>query len=108
MDYALRQKYVEDYKLVEAESRGLSQAEQNYGMAGLELARRGGGLATQNYKSYLLRLPSFKIIIDHQPFKPILNSKTLDEIENPREQNMKECNNCIFIILFTFSLLSLI
>ena len=38
----------------------------------------------------MLALPSFEIITDHQQLVSILNSKTLDEIENPRQQNMKE------------------
>ena len=88
MGYALMQQHGEDYKLVEAESRWLSQAEQNYGMTSLELA--GVYWALQKCKLYLLGLPSFEIITDHQPLVSILNSKTLDEIENPRQQNMKE------------------
>ena len=88
MGYALMQKHGDNYKLVEAESRWLSSAEQNYGMTSLEL----GWVywATQKCKLYLLGLPSFEIITDHQPLVSILNSKTLDEIENPRQQNMKE------------------
>ena len=88
MGYALMQLHGKDYKLVEAESRWLSQAEQNYGMTSLELA--GVYWALQKCKLYLLGLPSFEIITDHQPLVSILNSKTLDEIENPRQQNMKE------------------
>merc|ERR1712020_331845 len=88
MGYALMQLHGKDYKLVEAESRWLSQAEQNYGMTSLGLA--GVYWATQKCKLYLSGLPSFEIITDHQPLVSILNSKTLDEIENPRQQNMKE------------------
>ena len=87
MGYALMQKHGEDYKLVEAESRWLSPAEQNYGMTSLELAEVYW--ATQKCKLYLLGLPSFEIITDHQPLVSILNSKTVDEIENPRQE--KEC-----------------
>ena len=57
-------------------------------MPRLELA--GVYWATQKCKLYLLGLPSFEITTDHQPLVSILNSKTLDEIENPRQQNMKE------------------
>ena len=88
MGYALMQKHGDNYKLVEAESRWLSSAEQNYGMTSLELA--GVYWATQKCKLYLLGLPSFEIITDHQPLVSIINSKTLDEIENPRQKNMKE------------------
>ena len=57
-------------------------------MTSLELA--GVYWATQKCKLYLLGLSSFEIITDHQPLVSIINSKTLDEIENPRQQNMKE------------------
>ncbi|XP_063871042.1 uncharacterized protein K02A2.6-like [Scylla paramamosain] len=33
---------------------------------------------------YLLRLPHFAIMTDHEPLVPILNSYTLDDIDNPR------------------------
>ena len=57
-------------------------------MTSLELA--GLYWTLQKCKLYLLGLPSFEFITDHQPLVSILNSKTLDEIENPRQQNMKE------------------
>ena len=41
-------------------------------------------------KPYLLGLPYFEIVTDHQVLVSMLNTKTLDEIENPRQQNMKE------------------
>ena len=88
MGYALMQKRGKNYKVVEEEFRWLSTSEQNYGMTSLELA--GVYWATQKCKLYLLGLSSFEIITDHQPLVSTLNSKTLDEIENPRQQNMKE------------------
>ena len=88
MGYALMQKHGEHYKLVEADSRWLTAAEQNYGMTSLELA--GVYWAVEKCKLYLLGLESFEIITDHQALVSILNTKTLDEIENPRQQNMKE------------------
>ena len=41
-------------------------------------------------KPYLLGLPYFEIVTDHQALVSMLNTKTLDEIENPRQKNMKE------------------
>ena len=41
-------------------------------------------------KLYLLGLPNFKLIVDHQPLVSILDRYTLDAVENPRSQRMKE------------------
>ena len=76
------------YKLIEAGSRWLTPAEQNYGMTSLELA--AVNWAVEKCKPYLLGLPFFEIVTDHQALVSMLNTKTLDEIENPRQQNMKE------------------
>ena len=76
------------YKLIEAGSRWLTPAEQNYGMTSLELS--AVNWAVEKCKPYLLGLPYFEIVTDHQALVSMLNTKTLDEIENPRQQNMKE------------------
>lgn len=73
MGYAQMQKHGEKYKLVKAESQWLSTLEQNYGMTSLESARVYW--ATQKCKLYLLELPLFQIVTDHQPLVSILNSK---------------------------------
>ena len=39
---------------------------------------------------YLMGLSHFDVVIDHRPLVPILNSYTLDAIENPRLQRLKE------------------
>ena len=38
----------------------------------------------------MLGLPYFEIVTDHQALVSMLNTKTLDEIGNARQQNMKE------------------
>ena len=76
------------YKLIEAGSRWLTPAEQNYGMTSLELS--AVNWAVEKCKPYLLGLPYFEIVTDHQALVSMLNTKTLDEIENPRQRNMKE------------------
>ena len=38
---------------------------------------------------FLAGLPTFSIFTDHKPLIPILNSKQLDEIENPRLQRLR-------------------
>ena len=57
-------------------------------MTSLELA--AANWAVEKCKPYLLGLSDFEIVTDHQALVSILNTKTLDEIENPRQQNMKE------------------
>ncbi len=78
----------DQYKLIEAGSRQLSPVEQSYGMTSLELA--AVKWAVEKCKPYLLGLTFFEIVTDHQALVSMLNTKTLDEIENPRQQNMKE------------------
>ncbi|CAB0018705.1 unnamed protein product [Nesidiocoris tenuis] len=41
-------------------------------------------------KIYLQGLPEFTIINDHKPLLSIINKQTLDEVENPRLQRLKE------------------
>ena len=41
-------------------------------------------------KFYLAGLPHFELVTDHRPLIPILNHYTLDAIENPRLQRLKE------------------
>ena len=52
------------YKLIEAGSRWLTPAEQNYGMTSLELS--AVNWAVEKCKPYLLGLPYFEIVTDHQ------------------------------------------
>ena len=84
MGYVLMQLHADgQYKLIEAGSRWLTPAEQNYGMTSLELA--AVNWAVEKCKPYLLGLPFFEIVTDHQALVSMLNTKTLDEIENPRQ-----------------------
>ena len=41
------------------------------------------------WRLFLAGLPTFSIFTDHKPLIPILNSKQLDEIENPRLQRLR-------------------
>ena len=67
-------------KLIEADSRWLPPAEQNYGTTSFELA--GIYWATEKCELYLLGLHHCEIIMVHQALVSILNTKTLDGIEN--------------------------
>ncbi|XP_047486891.1 uncharacterized protein LOC125037740 [Penaeus chinensis] len=46
--------------------------------------------AMMKCKYYLLGLPHFTLMTDHRPLVPILNSYTLDTIDNPLLQRLKE------------------
>ena len=39
---------------------------------------------------YLLGMKNFKIIVDHKPLESIIDKKTLNEIDTPRLQRLKE------------------
>ncbi|XP_059083506.1 uncharacterized protein LOC131880815 [Tigriopus californicus] len=72
----------------DAAERWLSDAEKNYGMSTLEMM--GAYWATKKLDGFLRGLPHFTIVADHQAIVPMMNSKTLDEIENPRQREVKE------------------
>ena len=46
--------------------------------------------ACQKCHLYLAGLHHFDLVVDHHPLVPIINSKTLTEIENPRLQRLRE------------------
>ena len=39
---------------------------------------------------YLLGLPGVRLVVDHQPLLPLINTKSLHQIANPRLQSMRE------------------
>jgi transposase InsO family protein len=75
-------------KLIQCGSRFVSDTESRYAMVELELL--AVTWAIKKCKMYLMGLPHFMLIIDHNPLVPILNEKTMDHIENPRIMRMKE------------------
>ena len=54
--------------------------------------------AIQKCRLFLSGLSLFSIFTDHKPLIPILNSKQLDEIENPRLQRL-----CVKILEYSFT-----
>ena len=46
--------------------------------------------ACHKYPLFLSELPDIDVLTDHRPLLPILNSKKLDEIENPRLQRLRQ------------------
>jgi len=87
LGFILQQKQDDNWVLVQAGSRFLSDAESRYAIIELELL--GVTWAITKCKIFLAGLPHFTVVTDHHPLVPILNSYRLDEIENPRLQRMK-------------------
>ena len=75
------------WHVIQAGSRFLSDAETRY--ATIELEALAVCWALQKCRLFICGLPSVEVLTDHRPLVPILNSKTLDEIENPRLQRLK-------------------
>ena len=88
MGYALLQRHGEAWKLVDANSRWCSDTESRYAIVELELA--GAEWAIRKCRLYLLGLPSFTLVVDHQALVSILDRHTLDAVENPKLQRLKE------------------
>jgi hypothetical protein len=89
LGYALLQKQADDKMvLIQCGSRFLTDAESRYAMVELELL--AVVWAMDKCRLYLLGLPHFDLIVDHRPLIPIINSKGLDEIDNPRILRLRE------------------
>lgn len=74
--------------LVQCGSRFLTDTETRY--ATIELELLAAVWAMSKCRHYLAGLHHFTLITDHRPLIPILNSYTLDAVENPRLQRLKE------------------
>lgn len=81
MGYALLQKHGEIWKLVECNSRWCSGLETRYAIVELVLA--AVEWAMRKCKLYLLGLPNYTLLVDHQALVSILDKYTLDAVENP-------------------------
>lgn len=75
-------------RLIQCGSRFLTEAETRY--ATIELELLAAVWAMFKCKFYLMGLQNFTLMTDHRPLVPILNSYTLDAVENPRLQRLKE------------------
>ena len=73
--------------LVQAGSRFLSEAESRYAV--IELEMLAVAWAANKCKTFLMGLQNFQVITDHNPLISILNNHRLDEIDNPRLQQLK-------------------
>jgi len=88
MGYALLQRHEDIWKLVDANSRWCTDTESRYAIVELELA--AVEWARRKCRLYLLGLPSFQLVVDHQALVTILDKYTLDAVENPKLQRLKE------------------
>ena len=74
------------WKPVQAGSRFLTPTESRYAM--IELEALGACWAMKKCDMFLQGLPHFKLVTDHQPLIPILNSKGIADVDNPRLQRL--------------------
>ena len=56
----------------------------------VELELLGVVWALKKCSLYLLGMNKFKVIVDHKPLESIINNKTMNEIETPRIQRLKD------------------
>ena len=82
MGYALMQRDGDHWKLVEAWCSG-------HGVSLCELELAAAEWAIRECRLYLLGLP-FALVVDHKAHVSILDQQTLDAIENPNLQRLKE------------------
>ena len=81
--FLLRQKTSPStWRIVQAGSRFLSDAEKRYAM--IELECLAASWAMDQCSQFLLGLPLFSLITDHKPLIPILNDHALDKLDNVR------------------------
>ena len=88
MGYALLQRHGDHWKLIDANSRWCFDTESRYAIVELELA--AVEWAMRKCQLYLLGLPSFSLVVDHQALVSILDRQTLDMVDNPKIQRLKE------------------
>ena len=89
LGYVLLQRHDQEWKLVQCGSRFLSDAESRYAVVELEMLAVTWW-AVWKCHIYLAGMSEFDIITDRRPLVPILNGKSLAEIENPRLQRLRE------------------
>ena len=88
LGYALLQQHGDTWRLVQCGSSFLTDTKTRYAMVELEMW--AALWAMKKCRVYLLGLPIYSHVVDHRPLVPILNSYTVDAVENPRLQRMKE------------------
>ena len=84
----LQQRHGDTWKMVQCGSRFLTDTESRYAVVELECLACLWAL--RKCHIFLAGLSQFDLVVDHRPLVPILNSKRLSEIDNPRLQRMRE------------------
>ena len=87
LGFVLQQLTGEEWTLVQAGSRFLSDTETRYAV--IELEMLAVCWAITKCRLFLAGLQHFHVATDHNPLIPILNTRRLDEVENPRLQRLK-------------------
>ena len=88
LGFALLQNHGDRWKITQAGSRFTTDTESRYAMVELELL--AVVWAIRKCRIYLQELPHFDVVVDHKPLESILNNQTMDMIDNPRIQRLKE------------------
>ena len=88
LGYACLQKHGQRWKLIDCGSRFLTATESRY--ATIELEMLAIVWAVKKCRMFLAGRQHFDIVTDHKPLLPIVNSKNLSDIENPRLQRLRE------------------
>ena len=89
LGFILQQKTGDKWMLVQAGSRSLSDAKTRYAV--IELEMLAVCWAIMKCRVFLAGLQHFDVVTDHNPLIPILNTRRLDDVENPRLQRLKSC-----------------
>ena len=88
MGFVLQQQQRDEtWSVVQAGSRFITDTETRY--AAIELEMAAVVWAFKKCRLFLSGLPHIDVFVDHRPLVPIMNAKTLDQIENPRLQRLK-------------------
>lgn len=88
MGYVLLQLHGSTWKCVDADSRWCTDTISRYAIVELELTAVEWAMPKSHL--YLLRLPTFQLVVDHQGLVTILDKYTLDAVKNPKLQRLKE------------------
>ena len=91
LGFMLMQQRQESWHMIQCGSRFLTPTESRY--ASIELELLAISWAMKKCRKYLLGRQNFDLIVDHRPLVSILDKNTLDQVENPRLQRMKESLN---------------
>ena len=88
LGYALLQKYSAKWRLIQCQSRFITDTESRYAMVELELL--AVAWVMRKCRIQLLGLHHFELVVDHKPLVTILDHHRLVDIDNTRLQRLKE------------------